>query len=55
LHTFAHIAKFGYKEGDFPAAELAAAEVLSLPVHPRVSEADIRTIIDAVKEISDAN
>jgi dTDP-4-amino-4,6-dideoxygalactose transaminase len=54
LHTFPHIAKFGYQEGDFPLAEQAAAEVLSLPVHPRVSEADVQTIIQAVKEIAHA-
>jgi len=52
LHTFPHIAAFGYKEGDFPVAEQAAAEVLSLPVHPRISEADVQTIVDAIKEIA---
>lgn len=55
LHSFPHVAKFGYKIGDFPAAEQAAAEVLSLPIHPRVSEVDIQTIIDAIKDISNAN
>ena len=55
LHTFPHIAKFGYKLSDFPVAEQAAAEVLSLPVHPRVSAEDVQTIIDAIKEIAHAN
>jgi dTDP-4-amino-4,6-dideoxygalactose transaminase len=31
-----------------PAAEYAAGSVLSLPVHPRVSEADVERVIDAV-------
>jgi perosamine synthetase len=55
LHTFPHVAKFGYSVGDFPVAEQAAAEVLSLPVHPRVSEADVQTVIDAIKDICHAN
>lgn len=32
----------------FPVAERAAAEVLSLPVHPGLSDADLRAIIEAV-------
>lgn len=31
-----------------PAAERAAREVLSLPVHPQLSEADVEAVIDAV-------
>lgn len=55
LHTIPHIAKAGsYKEGDFPVAEQAAKEVVSLPVHPKVSEADAHKIIDAVWGIANA-
>jgi len=53
LHAYPHIKALGYKLGDFPAAEQAASEVLSLPVHPKVSEADIRQIIRAVQELAD--
>lgn len=53
LHMYPHIAKLGYSEGDFPSAERATSEVVSLPVHPAVSDEDIRTIIDVVKEIAD--
>ena len=35
--------------GSFPAAEEAANRVLSLPVHPGVSERDCRRIVDAVE------
>ena len=35
-------------DGSFPAAERAAGEVVSLPVHPGVSEPDCRRIVDAV-------
>ena len=52
LHAIPHIARYGYAPGDFPEAERAAAEVLSLPVHPGVSEADIATIVSSVKELA---
>lgn len=35
--------------GDCPEAELATSEVLSLPVHPSLSDEDIITIADTVK------
>lgn len=54
LHTYPHIAKLGYKIDDFPEAERAASEVVSLPVHPNVSENDIKTIVDAIKDIAHA-
>jgi len=50
LHLHPHFMKLGFKEGDFPAAEKAAKQVLSLPVHPSVTEEDIKTIINAFKE-----
>lgn len=54
LHSYPHIQKLGYKMGDFPEAEKAAAEVVSLPVHPAVSDEDIQTIVAAIKELSHA-
>lgn len=38
------------EQGDFPMARRAAAEVLSLPVHPWVSDSDVDEIIDSVRE-----
>lgn len=52
LHSYPHIEKLGYKMGDFPEAERAANEVVSLPVHPNVSDDDINTIISVIKEVS---
>jgi perosamine synthetase len=52
LHAYPHIAKLGYKMGDFPEAEKAAKEVLSLPVHPKVTKEDINNIINAIKELA---
>lgn len=54
LHAVPHIAAYGYGSGDFPQAEKAAEEVLSLPVHPRVSEEDVQSIVTAIKEIAHA-
>jgi perosamine synthetase len=54
LHSYPHIAKLGYKMGDFPEAEKAAAEVVSIPVHPNVSHDDVETIIGVVKEVAHA-
>lgn len=52
LHSFAHIAKFGYNAGDFPEAEKATAEVVSLPIHPRVSDEDAAYIVRTVQELA---
>jgi len=49
LHLYPHFASFGYKQGDFPVAERASKEVLSLPVHPALSESDIQSVIKIVK------
>jgi dTDP-4-amino-4,6-dideoxygalactose transaminase len=37
-------------EADLPVAERAASEVLSLPVHPGVSSAEVETVATAVRE-----
>jgi len=49
LHAYKHIQALGYKLGDFPEAEAAAASVLSLPVHPGLSHDDVMAVIAAVK------
>lgn len=45
--------KFGYKEGDFPHAELAACETLALPLYPELTLAQQDEVIAAVKEFLD--
>jgi len=51
LHLHPYFHKLGYKRGDFPISEKTSKEVLSLPVHPFVSEENIRFIIKIIKEI----
>ncbi|MFY8268265.1 MAG: DegT/DnrJ/EryC1/StrS family aminotransferase, partial [Terrimicrobiaceae bacterium] len=49
LHEQPVFAPLNYKSGDFPAAEAAAREVLSLPLNPYLSEADQDQVIAAVR------
>jgi len=48
LHLQRAYAHLGHKQGDFPEAERAAAEVLSLPVHPDLSADDVKAVAEAV-------
>lgn len=51
LHSYPHIQKLGYTIGDFPVAEKVASEVVSLPVHPGLSDEDIDAIVNSAKEV----
>lgn len=50
LHEQPVFANLGYVKGDFPISERATEEVLSLPMHPYLTEEEIIYITDAVKE-----
>ena len=41
--------RFGYHEGMFPEAEAWAAEELSLPLHAKMTEADVARVVDALR------
>ena len=41
----------GYKWGDFPESERASREVLSLPMHPFLSESDQDTVVAALAKV----
>jgi UDP-2-acetamido-2-deoxy-ribo-hexuluronate aminotransferase len=49
LHQQPVFAKLGHHWGDFPVAERACGEVLSLPMHPFLSESDQDQVIQAIK------
>jgi len=54
-YTPLHMLKYyrdtlGYQEGEFPVAERAYKEVLSLPLFPRITKQQIRLVSNAVRE-----
>lgn len=51
LHEQPVFDSLGYKLGDFPVSEKAAREVISLPMHPFLSESDQDRIAAAVLEL----
>ncbi|MGA2406151.1 MAG: DegT/DnrJ/EryC1/StrS family aminotransferase [Bacteroidales bacterium] len=52
LHLFPTFETFGYKENDFPISERLSRLVLSLPVHPGISENDVQKVIDVISQFS---
>jgi UDP-2-acetamido-2-deoxy-ribo-hexuluronate aminotransferase len=49
LHEQPVFANLGYKYGDFPQSEKAAKEVISLPMHPWLTEQDQNQVVDILK------
>jgi dTDP-4-amino-4,6-dideoxygalactose transaminase len=50
LHLQKAFAYLGYKPGDFPIAEKAAQECLSLPIYPELTEQEIGTVTDTIAD-----
>jgi len=50
LHRQPCFAELGYKAGSMPQSEHAATEVLSLPIFPELSHAQMDFVIDAIRE-----
>ncbi len=49
IHLQPFYAHLGYKRGDFPVTEEYSDQILSLPIYPAITEAEIREVVDAVK------
>jgi dTDP-4-amino-4,6-dideoxygalactose transaminase len=49
LHQQDALRDLGYRTGDFPEAERAAAEVLALPMYPELRDDEQQTIVDAIR------
>jgi dTDP-4-amino-4,6-dideoxygalactose transaminase len=52
VHLLPAYADLGYKAGDFPHAERAAAEVLSLPMYPELTGEQTSHVCQAVKALA---
>jgi perosamine synthetase len=48
IHLFPHLRELGYREGQFPVAEAAAAESLALPFFPGLTETDVDRVCGAL-------
>jgi len=48
IHLQAAYSDLGYTSGDFPVAEQVASEVLSLPIFPEMTSAQVAEVADAV-------
>jgi dTDP-4-amino-4,6-dideoxygalactose transaminase len=53
LHLQAALHDLGYKPGDFPHAERAAAEVLALPLYPELRDDEQQTVVAAIRAFYD--
>jgi len=50
LHLQECYQPLGYQKGDLPVSERMAAEVLSLPIYPELSEAQMELVVSTIRD-----
>jgi dTDP-4-amino-4,6-dideoxygalactose transaminase len=52
LHLFSHYRdRYGWKRGDFQEAEYASDRIVSLPLFPAMSDADVDDVVKGVRSV----
>ena len=51
LHLFALYRRLGWKDGDFPHAEYAGRNTLTLPLFPSMTHADVERVVEALQAV----
>jgi dTDP-4-amino-4,6-dideoxygalactose transaminase len=51
LHLFAAYRRLGYREGNFPNAEIIGARTLTLPLFTRMADGDVDRVCGALRDI----
>ncbi|RKZ15848.1 UDP-4-amino-4,6-dideoxy-N-acetyl-beta-L-altrosamine transaminase, partial [bacterium] len=53
IHTFSYYRdKYGYRPGDLPVTLHESERLVSIPLHPGLTDADVRDVIDAVVAVA---
>ena len=51
IHLFALYRKLGWKDGDYPLAEYAGRNILTIPLFPAMTRADVARVVTALTAI----
>ncbi len=51
LHLFALYRRLGWKDGDFPHAEYAGRNTLTLPLFPTMTDGDVERVVDGLQAV----
>ena len=53
-HTY-YRERYGFAPGDLPVAQRAFERILSLPIYPKMTDADVERVIEAVRDVAQGN
>jgi dTDP-4-amino-4,6-dideoxygalactose transaminase len=51
FHLFTLYRRLGWKDGDFPQAEYAGRNTLTLPLFPTMTDADVERVVEALESV----